>query len=254
MNIRILGAHNVEALNSRCVSLLVDDRIALDAGALSSSLTLTAQRQLKGILITHQHYDHVRDIPGVGLVFYHRGLSLSLYAPRSVYEALSSHLLDGTLYPKFLERPPEKPAIKFEIIEAGKGFQIGDYQILPLGVMHGVPSVGYQVTSPEGPAFFYTGDTGPGLENVWKTVAPELLIIEVTFSNHHEKMAEGHLTPNLLREELTTFQKLRGYLPRVVVLHMAPEAEGEIAGELAAISHELGSSISLAYEGMQLYL
>ncbi|MFH0847118.1 MAG: MBL fold metallo-hydrolase [Chloroflexota bacterium] len=252
MKIQILGAHNVEALGSRCASILIDGRLALDAGALSSSLTLADQRNLEAILITHQHYDHVCDVPTIALNFYHNGLTLNLYTLRSVGEALSSHLLDGTLYPSFLGKPPEKPAVRFSVVESGESFKIGDYQILPLSVAHGVPAVGYQVTSAEGKSLFYTGDTGSGLESVWEKIAPDLLITEVTFANRHE--AEGHLTPNLLKGELAIFQRLRGYLPEVVVCHVSPEDEIEIAWELATVASELGSRISLAYEGMSLYL
>ena len=67
MNIRLLGAHNCESPNSKMVSLLIDGAIALDAGALTSSLSFEAQRKLRAIFLTHQHYDHVRDIPAIAM-------------------------------------------------------------------------------------------------------------------------------------------------------------------------------------------
>ena len=35
----------------------------------------------------------------------------------------------------------------------------------------------------------------------------------------------GHLTPELLKQELVTFRELKGYLPEVVAVHMNPAFE-----------------------------
>ena len=51
-----------------------------------------------------------------------------------------------------------------------------------------------------------------------------------------------------------SFQKLNGYLPRVVTVHMNPALEVEIGAELAVVAKGLNCSIKLAYEGMQLEL
>ncbi|GAG64553.1 unnamed protein product, partial [marine sediment metagenome] len=60
--------------------------------------------------------------------------------------------------------------------------------------------------------------------------------------------------PSLLKQELTSFRELNGYLPQVVVVHMSPHLEKEIEAEIAAVSKALGGSITLAYEGMELNL
>ncbi len=67
MKVQFLGAHNCESLETRLVSLLVDDVLALEAGGLTSGLSFVAQLKLKGILLTHDHYDHIRDIPMLGM-------------------------------------------------------------------------------------------------------------------------------------------------------------------------------------------
>ncbi len=80
--------------------------------------------------------------------------------------------------------------------------------------------------------------------------------METTYPNSGEENARrtGHLTPGLLKEVLNSFQELKGYLPRVILVHMDSESEEEIAREIRSVSQELGSSITLAHEGMQLYL
>ncbi len=49
MDIQVLGAHNCEAKDFRCVSLLIDDILAIDAGSLAPSLPFSAQKKLKAI-------------------------------------------------------------------------------------------------------------------------------------------------------------------------------------------------------------
>jgi len=256
MDIQVLGAHNCESQNSKCISLLIDDVLAIDAGGLTSSLPFPAQQKLQAILITHHHYDHVRDIPAIAMSLALGETTINIYSTQAVYDALSTHLLNDEIYPKFLERPQRNPTIKFTTIEPHKSAHIEGYSVLAVPVNHTIPTVGYQITAADGKTLFYTGDTGPGLAECWTHVSPQLLIIEVTAPNRHEEFAKevGHLTPNLLKQELTTFQELKGYLPRVILVHMNPYLEKEIEAEIAALAKLLNNSISLAYEGMRLHL
>tara|TARA_Y100000310_G_scaffold215713_1_gene216645 strand:+ start:381 stop:644 length:264 start_codon:yes stop_codon:yes gene_type:complete len=78
MKIQILGAHICESQTSKLTSLLIDDVLAIDAGGLTSSLSFEAQQKIKAILLTHQHYDHIRDIPTIAVNrFLHETLSIS---------------------------------------------------------------------------------------------------------------------------------------------------------------------------------
>jgi len=256
MDIHILGAHNCESHKLRLPSLLIDGVLAIDAGSLTSSLSFEAQQKLKAVLLTHQHYDHIRDIPTIGMNFYLAQKTIDIYSLQSVYDTLTTHLLNGELYSKFLEKPEDKPTINFTIIEPGKSVAISGYNILAVPVKHGVPTVGYQVTSPNGKSVFYTGDTGPGLTDCWNLISPQLLIVEVTASDRFKETAGngGHLTPALLKQELIAFRELKGYLPPVVTVHMSPGLETEIEAEIAAVAAELKSPITLAYEGMRVHL
>ena len=254
MNIQVLGAHNCESQDSKFVSLLVDDVLAIDAGGLTSSLSFSAQQKLKAILLTHRHYDHIRDIPAIAMNLYLRNASITVYSTQPVYDALVTHLLDGNLYPNFLEQPPENPTIRFNIVKPRQTIKLEEYSIVAIPVNHTGQAVGYQVTSPDGKTMFYTGDTGPDLTDCWKLVSPQLLIIEVIAPNRYEDFARevGHLTPDLLKQELTTFQKIKGYLPQVVTVHMNPDLEKEIEAEIVDVNATLNNAITLAHEGMKL--
>jgi len=256
VNISFLGAHNVESRDTGYTCLVIDGIIAIDSGGLTASLSLQAQRSLRAILLTHYHYDHIRDIPGLAMNLYASGDTINLYGTGDVYGTLTTHLLDGEIYPNFLKRPPESPTLRFVEIVPYQSMKIEGYVVLPVPVEHAVPTVGYQITSPEGKSVFYTGDTGPGLEECWQHVAPQLLIIEVTLPNEREERAleAGHLTPALLKQEMLAFQKSQGYLPRIVTVHMNPTLEGEIRAELEDVAASLNHPITPGYEWMQLRL
>ena len=256
MQIKILGAHNIESQDSRHVSLLIDDVLAIEASALTSSLPFPAQQKLKAVLLTHQHYDHVRDIPALGMNFLLHENTIEIYSTQPVYDALVAHLLNDRLYPNFMERPPEKPTIRFKLIEPNRPEQIGNYSVLPISVNHAVPTVGLQITSEDSKTLFYTSDTGPGLAECWRQVSPELLITEVTACNKYEEFAHqsGHLTPALLQQELENFQDIKGYLPPVVLVHMNPLDEKIIEAEIAVVARSLNTPIQLGYEGMRIHL
>jgi ribonuclease BN (tRNA processing enzyme) len=256
MNIRFLGAHNYESASTRLATLLIDDILAIDAGAITSSLSLEAQQKIKAILLTHQHYDHVRDIPALAMNLFLSGARTNIYSIPVVYELVTSHLMDNEIYPAFHQRPRRNPTLRLNIIEPLKAEVIEGYSVLAVPVSHSTPAVGYQLTSPEGKVLFYAGDTGPGLAGCWRHVSPQLLIIETTASDKYREEAAkgGHLSPSLLKEELISFREIKGYLPRVVAVHMSPNLEKEIAAEIAAVAKELGVTITLGYEGMELKL
>jgi ribonuclease BN (tRNA processing enzyme) len=255
MQIQILGAHATETKTAKPTAILVDDILALDAGGLCSSLTLSAQQKLRAILVTHYHYDHVRDIPLIAMNIAHQG-TIDIYSTSSVFDALSTHLLDGIMYPDFRQWPQQQPAIRLTTIEPHSPFEVDGYSIIAIPVSHSVPSVGFQVTSPEGKRLFYTGDTGGGLSTCWNHVSPDLLITEVTLPQKLEQWAKltGHLSPQLLKSELLDFRRMKGYVPTTIVIHLNPLLEGEIAPEIAEVALELGASISLGQEGMKVTL
>ena len=256
MNIKILGAHNCESQNTRFTTLLVDETLALDAGGLVASLTFSAQQKLKAVLLTHQHYDHTKDIPSLAMDLYLSKGTIDIYSTLPVYNSLAEHLFDGDLYPNFLEFPRENPVIKYTVLEPLQARQIEAYSVLPLPVKHSTPTVGYQVTSSDDKVMFYTGDTGMGLKDCWEQISPQLLIIELTSSNRFEgpSLEKGHLTPDLLKHELINFREIKNYLPQIVTVHMDPFLEEEIKAEISDVAKELGHPITLGCEGMELNL
>ncbi len=255
MQIRVLGAHNIESATSRMTCLLVDGVLAVDAGSLASGLTFSEQEKVRSILVTHRHYDHVKDVAAMAINFSFVERNIRVYGEADTLKAVSDHLLDGVVYPDFSRLPAANPALTYCPLEALKELEVDGYTVLPVPTNH-VATVGYQVTSREGRSFFYTGDTGPGLLSCWERISPELLLIDVTLPDRLEKhaIATKHLCPRLFGEELALFRKVRGYLPRVVPIHMSPQLEDEIRGEVERVARELGADVEFAREDMTLSL
>jgi ribonuclease BN (tRNA processing enzyme) len=254
MNIKVLGAHNYEGQNLKMVSLLIDNVLAIDAGALTSSLPPEAQRKIKALLLTHHHYDHIREVPALAMCLAFGRVTTRIYSIPTTLDVLGRRLLDDEIYPDFRKVPEHNPTVSVNEIEPHKAELIEGYNVLALPVSHSIPAVGYQVTDADGKTVFYTGDTGPGLADCWRRVSPQLLIIEVTYTDRHTERAyrAGHLTPALLKQELESFKEVRGHLPQVVAIHMTPDYEEEIAAGVAAVAQEMGCPIPLAYEGMEI--
>jgi ribonuclease BN (tRNA processing enzyme) len=256
MEIRILGAHNIESSTTGFFTLLIDNVLAIDASTLTSKLSFAEQQKLKAVLLTHQHYDHVRNIPSLGMNFSLHGNSLSIYCTQAVYDTIATHLLNDILYPNFIERPKNNPALHFNIVEPGKSLNVNGYEVLPLSANHIVPTVGYQIAAPDGKKVFVTSDTGPGLTEVWQKIRPQILIIELTAPNKdHEFVTKvGHLTPTLLQKEMESFRSIKGYLPKIVLTHMSPLEEKEIKAEIREVEKALDTKIHFGYEGMKITL
>jgi ribonuclease BN (tRNA processing enzyme) len=101
---------------------------------------------------------------------------------------------------------------------------------------------------------FFTGDTGPGLDNIWQHIKPDVIICDVTFPNKLKAIAKdaGHLCPELLMNELILFQQLKGYLPEIVATHLSPQHEKVIEKELNLVSGKMKVHITIAHEKNEL--
>jgi ribonuclease BN (tRNA processing enzyme) len=254
MKIKVLGAHNTESRSTKHVCLLIDNILALDAGGLTSALSFRDQMKLKAILLTHHHYDHIRDIPALAMNLFLRVKSLDIYTHQTVYDSLTKYFLNGDLYPEFHKRPQENPTLKIHVLDLFQKAIIEGYSVQPVPVKHSIPAMGYQIISPDNKSLFYTGDTGPVFSGLIQHISPLVLFIDVTASNRWEESANrtGHLSPNLLKQELIRFREVKGYLPRVFAVHMNPDLEKEIEAETFSVAESLGADIRLAFEGMEI--
>lgn len=260
MQVTIIGAHQAETKNMRFTTILVDGGLAIDAGSLASGLTLDEQFNVTDVLITHRHWDHVKDLAGFGFNLNSKltsgagPISAAIYCTDEVKQSLETRLLVPGFWVNFFEAPdPVHPIFLHQAIVPGGEYTIGQFRVRSIPINHSVPTTGYQLTDPAGGKLYYTSDNGPGCGAAWATAEPDVLITECTFSNDRcgvdgGKMF-GHLCPSQLQTELETFRARRGYLPRVYLLHLNPFDEGKIVPEVAQVAQNLGAVITVATEG-----
>jgi ribonuclease BN (tRNA processing enzyme) len=253
MQVRILGAHNLQTKDTHHTCLLVDDVLAVDAGSLASTTSIDEQTRLEAIMLTHLHFDHSRDLPTVGLATRDAPDALRVWAEAPTRKSVLTHLMDGEIYPD-LSRSlnGEEPSLRFCEVEEGKMFRVQNYDVWPVRADHPVPTVGY-IISADGRRIGITGDTGGNLMAfLAHTNPPDVLLVDVTFPDRLRWRAERsrHMTPSILEKELRGAQETGVKIPRIVAVHRDLDGEQETLSQLAGVERRLGIHLEAGYEDM----
>ena len=259
MQIRVLGAHNLQSNCTRQSAYLVDGVLAVDMGGFSSALSPAEQGQILAVLLTHRHFDHIRDIPTLALMTLDDPRQIDVYSLPETLEGVQAHLIDGDIYPDFTKKLTDAPPkYRFNPVEPGVRFQVLNYEVKAIPQPHPVSSVGYVIKSDSGSCWAYTGDTGGNLLPFFQEneLVPQVLFVDVTFPNRSEFLAKltGHLTPNLLREQVAEAKEAKLSLPRMVAVHINVPNREEVIGEVRSLANELGIDLSPGAEGMVIEL
>jgi len=237
MELRVLGCSGGEAEGSRLTGLLVNGRVALDAGSLTQALSLREQVAIRQIFISHSHLDHICCLPFFTKnIFGHTDLPVEIRALPETLDALRRHLFNDELWPDFSVIPSrENPIIRFLEIQPGVPCAVEGLRVTPIPVNHLVPCVGYLVEDGHA-SFLFTSDTAETdevYEVANRTPNLRLFITEASFPNDQDWLARAakHLTPRLLGEEL---KKLKADV-QVGIYHLTPGDRPVMLPELAAL-------------------
>lgn len=102
MDTRVLGSDGSTIPGHHTNSLLVNGSLLIDAGTVTSILTLEEQAAVTDVVITHAHLDHVVDLAFlVDNGFARRRTSFRVWAPQQVLDTLHSHLFNDLIWPDF---------------------------------------------------------------------------------------------------------------------------------------------------------
>lgn len=238
MKFRVLGCSGGELPDHRTTCFLVDGRLAIDAGALTSSLPLAKLLKVDDVVLTHSHFDHIKDVPLLAdLVVGLRKTPVRVHASTECARTLRKSVFNGKLWPDFTRIPSARsPVMELRAFSTGRAFQAGGLTFQPVPVRHPVESVGFVVSKGRS-AFAISGDTGPTI-GFWKQVnaTPGLkaLLVEVSFPNGLQRLADlsGHLTPQTLAGELAKLH--RADLP-ILLYHLKPSHASKLRREVAAL-------------------
>jgi ribonuclease BN (tRNA processing enzyme) len=217
-------------------TFLLNDRTALDAGALTPSLSLSEQEKVRRVIVTHAHFDHVATLPFFFENVYGRTDQIDILAPADVLTPLRKHLFNDALWPDFSRIPSRQHAsLKFRPLREGRPYCADGLTIMPIAVSHIVPTYGYRISVP-GASILFSGDTGP-TRRLWRvadeTADLKAIFLEVSFGNDLAPVARAskHLTPSMLPREIG---KTRRKVP-VYLYHMKPPSLSAIEREVAAL-------------------
>jgi 3',5'-cyclic-nucleotide phosphodiesterase len=239
MRLKILGCHGGETPKHRTSSFLLGDDLAIDAGAITSGLTLREQERIRSVLVSHPHMDHIRDLATLADNRCQRGGStLDIVGIPATIAALKEHFFNDVLWPDFTKiRTKDGPTVRFVEVSPNECADIGDCEVTPILVNHTVDTSAFIIRH-QGKSLVYGGDTGP-TEELWKQVNAlddlQALMIEVSFPNDEARLAHDskHLTPETLREELEKL-RLSAELP-ILLYHIKPTFEQRVLKELASL-------------------
>ncbi len=251
MKLSVLGCHGGELPDCRTTCFLVDDVLALDAGALCASLELDALARVDHIILTHSHFDHVKDLPLLAdLMVGRRERPVTVWASRACVKTLQKNIFNDALWPDFTRIPsPKNPVLELRAFRAGETFQAGPYEVTSVLVSHPVESCGFVVRHGD-TALGISGDTGP-TDRLWEVLnaTPNLkaLLLETSFPSEMQALADlsGHLTPRTLRTELAKFRRDGA---SVLLYHLKPAFVAALKREVADLPVrvlELGDSFEL---------
>jgi ribonuclease BN (tRNA processing enzyme) len=232
---QVLGCSGGELPDHRTTCFLVDGRLAIDAGALTGTLPLEDLLRVDDIVLTHSHFDHVKDVPLVAdLLIGRRRRAMTVHASTECAETLQENIFNGRLWPDFTRLPSRKrPVMRIRAFAPGRAFRVGRYRVESIAVHHPVESVGF-VLSDGRASIAISGDTGPTTA-FWKRVngqkALGALLVEMSFPNSMQRLADvsGHLTPNTLARELGKVNR-NGY--PVYLYHLKPAYDVELRRDL----------------------
>jgi ribonuclease BN (tRNA processing enzyme) len=241
MEFRVLGSFGGDSPDCRMTSFLVSGQVAVDAGAITRALTISEQRRIRHVLVTHTHMDHTATLPFlIENIFGANDEAVSIYATSQVLRTVRRHLFNNDTWPDFTRIPNQLyPSVRFEEIEAESPVVIpdlpgGDLEVTAIPVNHIVPTVGLLLRQ-GGRSLIFTSDTGP-TERIWEVAnATEdlaALITECSFPNRLQNVADVslHLTPQTLAVELAKLERD----VKIYLYHFKPPYVDELRREVAA--------------------
>ncbi len=115
MELRVIGCHGGETPRHRTSAFVLDERLAVDAGSLTSGLDLKSQFRLSGCVVSHAHLDHIRDLATIADNRCQAECDpLVVAATRGTIQALKKHFFNNLIWPDFSEIPNKtRPTIRF---------------------------------------------------------------------------------------------------------------------------------------------
>jgi len=255
VQLRVIGCHGGETPKHRTCAFLLDERLAIDAGSLTSGLDLSAQYKLEAVLVSHSHLDHVRDLATIADNRVQHGCPpLEIVGTKATLDVLRKHFFNDLLWPNFAVIPSKKePTIVYRTLRPEVRATVAGFGVRAIAVSHTIDTSAF-IIDKNGVAVAYSGDTGP-TDRLWEVLNEQkdlrALLMEVSFPNEQQRIAtlSGHHTPQTLRSDLAKFAQPKE-LP-TLLYHIKPSFQREVERQCAKLK---GVDLDVLRLGDQLLL
>jgi cAMP phosphodiesterase len=240
MKIQLLSGGGTNPKEQYLTSFLINNNLAVDAGALPLALSRQEQLAIRHIFITHSHLDHLAGLPlMLDNVFTEIEQVIWVYAIEETVQALRNHIFNNIIWPDFSSfKNSFNVSLQFQEIIPSQIVKIDDLEIIAMPVNHTVPTVGLIIKDSDS-AIAISGDT-TSTEELWnkarETLDLKAAFIECSYPDRLSDLAlrYGHLSPNLLLEE---YKKLSKSIP-CFAYHIKPSHFEEVVMELRLLESE----------------
>ena len=231
--------HGRATLDQRLTCFLIDDCVTIDAGSIAIAVTAEQRDQVRDIIVTHPHMDHIASLPiFIDDLYSILKQPIRIHATQEVIDLLERDVFNWNVYPRFSGLTNDYgPVMQYVPIPTGKPFKVAHLTVIAVPVNHIVPTVGLIVTDQKTTVAF-SSDTAE-TQDFWDAVNREkglnALLIEASFPNDMAKLAEvsRHFTPATLGKEL---KKLSHNGLDILAVHLKPAYRDKIIEELKALN------------------
>lgn len=218
------------------LTMVIDDRVAIDAGCLALSCSDVQRRQVRDILLTHTHLDHIAGLPlFIDDLFASLDGPIRIHATREMIDILERDMFNWAIYPRFSElKNDHGPVVEYKEFENGASFDVQHLHAQSVRVNHKVSAIGYLLSDTH-TTIAVTGDTAE-TDDFWKLCNDsqnlKAIFVECAFPDEMEQLAidSNHLTPLRLRSEI---EKLSGVAVPIYIINLKPMYRDKVIEQIA---------------------
>jgi len=236
MRIQILKSSTTDPQGHFSASYLVNDRIVIDAGSIGFS-ALAVQRQIRHVILSHSHFDHICSLPILLDNIYEPGPDcVNVYASSQTIDCLQRHVFNDDIWPDLLRLSSEEsPFVNFVTLHDGEPVQFEDLTVTPVALNHLIPTYGFVLEDSQA-AVALISDTA-ATDAIWELARNneklKAVFLECAFPNSLNWLAEKarHLTADSFLQE---YRKLDRDIP-VIAIHIKPAFHEQVVTELQGL-------------------
>lgn len=220
---------------------VVDDSVAIDAGSLAMAASAVQKKQIRDVVLTHAHLDHIAGLPlFIDDLFASLDVPVCVHALPEVIATLERDIFNWEIYPRFSELKNQNGAVmKYEPFAVGDEFSVRHLRLKSIAVNHKVSTVGLVVSDGQ-TKFALSSDTSE-IHEFWQVLNAEenlsALLVECAFPNELEELAQvsHHLTPKILKKELGKFNRKEC---SIYVVNIKPMYRDEVVRQISELEIE----------------